>query len=94
MDAFEQEFDEQEFDEQEFDEQKFECKKEQVYTFKTVPAAAEQWMDAFDFEEMLGLLNRRRQKITQRGRLTEAEDAELYHIDEQIERFEKLLSEW
>jgi hypothetical protein len=81
MDAFEQELD------QEF-EQAFE---EQVYTFKTVPVEAEKWMDAFDFEEMLGILNRRRQKIVQRGRLTEAEDAELYHIDEQVERFEKLL---
>ena len=86
MDAFDQEF-----------EQEFECEKileEQVYVFKTVPLEAEKWMDAFDLEEMLGLLNRRRQKIVQRGRLTEAEDAELYHIDDQIERFEKLLEEW
>ena len=77
MDAFEQEF-----------EVAF---VEQVYTFKTVSATAEKWMDSFDIEEMLGLLNRRRQKIVQRGRLTDAEDIELYHIDEQVKRFEKLL---
>jgi hypothetical protein len=50
-------------------------------------------MDAFDIEEILGILNRRRQKIVQRSRLTEAEDAELYHIDMQIERFQNLLEE-
>ena len=80
MDDFEYEF------EEEFEEH--------AYTFKSVPTSFEDWMDAFDIEEILGILNRRRQKIVQRSRLTEAEDAELYHIDMQIERFQNLLEEW
>jgi len=67
--------------------------EEHTYTFKSVPTSFEDWMDAFDIEEILGILNRRRQKIVQRSRLTEAEDAELYHIDMQIERFQNLLEE-
>jgi hypothetical protein len=62
----------------------------EMNTFKAIRPGAEKWMDSFDIAELLEILNRRRQKIIQRGRLTNAENNELYCIDEEIERFEKL----
>ena len=50
-------------------------------------------MDTYDCELMIRILTRRRQKITQRGRLTPSEEYVLNMIDAEIEYFTGVL-EW
>lgn len=48
-------------------------------------------MDEYDCELMIGILTRRRQKITQRGRMTPSEEYVLNMIDAEIDYFAGVL---